>query len=64
MVRFTATDQFTFNNRNIQMVTAGINYKFGGWGWSILTAIRLTKRTAKTPGLYPGFLFADKASHP
>ena len=26
-------DQFTFNNRNIQMVTAGINYKFGGWGW-------------------------------
>ena len=30
---FTAVDQFTFNNRNIQMVTAGINYKFGGWGW-------------------------------
>ena len=28
-----ANDQFTFNNRNIQMVTAGINYKFGGWGW-------------------------------
>ena len=28
-----AGDQFTFNNRNIQMVTAGINYKFGGWGW-------------------------------
>jgi outer membrane immunogenic protein len=24
-------DQFTFNNRNINMVTAGINYKFGGW---------------------------------
>ncbi len=28
---FTATDQFTFNNRNINMITAGINYKFGGW---------------------------------
>jgi len=27
----TVTDQFTFNNRNIQMITAGINYKFGGW---------------------------------
>jgi outer membrane immunogenic protein len=27
-------DQFTFNNRNIQMITAGINYKFGGgYGW-------------------------------
>ncbi len=26
-----AGDQFTFNNRNIQMFTAGINYKFGGW---------------------------------
>jgi outer membrane immunogenic protein len=22
---------FTSNNRNIQMVTAGVNYKFGGW---------------------------------
>jgi opacity protein-like surface antigen len=22
---------FTFNNRNIQMVTAGINYKFSRW---------------------------------
>ena len=31
--RYFAGDQFTFNNRNIQMVTAGINYKFGGWGW-------------------------------
>ena len=28
-----ANDQFTGNSRNIQMVTAGINYKFGGWGW-------------------------------
>ena len=28
---FTVADQFTFNNRNINMVTAGINYKFGGW---------------------------------
>ena len=31
--RHLPVDQFTFNNRNIQMVTAGINYKFGGWGW-------------------------------
>ena len=22
---------FTSNNRNIQLVTAGVNYKFGGW---------------------------------
>ena len=28
-----ANDQFTFNNRNIQMVTAAINYKFGGGWW-------------------------------
>jgi outer membrane immunogenic protein len=26
-----AGDQFTGNNRNIQMVNAGINYKFGPW---------------------------------
>jgi len=25
------SDTFTGNNRNIQMVTLGINYKFGGW---------------------------------
>ena len=24
-------DQFTGNSRNIQLITAGINYKFGGW---------------------------------
>ncbi len=28
---FGNNDQFTFNNRNINMVTAGINYKFVGW---------------------------------
>ncbi len=28
-----AGDQFTGNSRNIQMVTAGINYKFGGGWW-------------------------------
>jgi outer membrane immunogenic protein len=32
-VAIPAGDQFTFNNRNIQMVTAGINYKFGGGWW-------------------------------
>jgi len=26
-----AVDQFTGNTRNIQLVNAGINYKFGGW---------------------------------
>jgi len=26
-----ANDQFSGNNRNIQMVNVGINYKFGGW---------------------------------
>jgi opacity protein-like surface antigen len=26
-----AGDQFTGNSRNIQLITAGINYKFGGW---------------------------------
>jgi hypothetical protein len=24
-------DQFTGSGRNLQMITAGINYKFGGW---------------------------------
>jgi outer membrane immunogenic protein len=28
-----ANDQFTGQKRNIQMVTAGINYKFGGGWW-------------------------------
>jgi outer membrane immunogenic protein len=28
-----AGDQFTGNSRNIQLLTAGINYKFGGWGY-------------------------------
>jgi hypothetical protein len=26
-----AGDQFTGTTRNIQLVNAGINYKFGGW---------------------------------
>ena len=26
-----AGDVISINNRNIQMVTAGLNYKFGGW---------------------------------
>jgi outer membrane immunogenic protein len=26
-----AGDQFTSNNRNIQLVNVGINYKFGPW---------------------------------
>ena len=30
---FLANDQFTGNSRNIQLITAGINYKFGGWGY-------------------------------
>ena len=28
-----AGDQFAANNRNIQMVNVGINYKFGPWWW-------------------------------
>ena len=26
-------DTINFNNRNISMLTAGLNYKFGGWGY-------------------------------
>jgi outer membrane immunogenic protein len=26
-------DTLNFNNRNISMLTAGLNYKFGGWGY-------------------------------
>jgi hypothetical protein len=26
-------DVITFSNRNISIVTGGINYKFGGWWW-------------------------------
>ena len=28
-----AGDTLNFNNRNISMFTAGLNYKFGGWGY-------------------------------
>jgi hypothetical protein len=28
-----AGDLVSVNNRNIQMFTAGVNYKFGGWGY-------------------------------
>ena len=29
-------DTLNFNNGNISMFTAGLNYKFGGW-WGIIT---------------------------
>jgi hypothetical protein len=28
-----AGDVISVNNRNINMFTAGVNYKFGGWGY-------------------------------
>jgi hypothetical protein len=26
-------DTLNFNNRNISLITAGLNYRFGGWGY-------------------------------
>jgi hypothetical protein len=26
-------DTINSNNRNIQLLTVGLNYKFGGWWW-------------------------------
>ena len=44
-----AGDTININNRNISMFTAGVNYKFGGWGYSPVfqKTVFLGRRAAK-----------------